>query len=84
MSELIDAQRDRALRELHAVAAEAVAAWEDPAFDTYDETNPAVDRLVHAMDALDCVLRGDPAPPKWVPEPCIGATDSEQGGDPNE
>lgn len=73
MPNLIDAQRDRALRELHTVATEVVAAWDDPAFDTYDETNPAVDRLVHAMDALDCVLRGEPAPAKWVPEVCIEA-----------
>jgi len=50
MANLIDAQRDRALRELLAAALEALAAWIDPAFDTIAETAvnyPAHDRLVY-------------------------------------
>jgi len=73
MANLIDAQRDNKYRELHTVATEVVDAWDDPVFDTYDATNPAVDRLVHAMTAMEMVLRGEPAPPKWLPEVCIEA-----------
>jgi hypothetical protein len=74
MVNLIDGQRNRALKELHAAALEAVAAWDDPYFDqiTEDSRNkPEVDRMMWAMFALDRLLRGLPAPPKWVPEPCL-------------
>jgi hypothetical protein len=67
MASIIEMQRDRALRELHTVTAEAVAAWHD--LDLLRTST--VDRLVRAMDAVEMVLRGDPAPAKWVPEVCL-------------
>jgi hypothetical protein len=60
------ARADREVEELQAVAAEAVTA-----FALYPV--PENDRLVHAMHALDCVLRGEPPPPKWLAESCIEA-----------